>query len=137
MKGINPKRILVFTTLALLGLLAVCKRGSVDGTFRSCTRHWRQIFIIMVEFKGSFLPVAMAWLPDKTALSYYTCLALLLLAFKGKKDEIHSLYGRSTLRLRKIKCDFEASIHIGWGMFTLSGCYFHYTQVWYDLMMSG
>lgn len=79
----------------------------------------------------------MAWLPDKTALSYYTCLAMILLAFKEKKDEIHSLYGRSTLRLRKIKCDFEASIHLGWGMFTLSGCYFHYTQVWYDLMMSG
>ena len=84
----------------------------------------------MLEYKGSFLPMAMAWLPDKTALSYYTCLALLLLAFKEKKDEIQSMYGRSTLRLRKIKCDFEASIHIGWGMFSLSGCYFHYTQVW-------
>ena len=128
----------MFTTLALLGLLALCKRGSVDGTFRACTRHWRQIFIVMLEYKGSFLPVAMAWLPDKTALSYYTCLALLLIAFKAKKDEIQSLYGRSQLRLKKIKCDYEASIHIGWGMFSLSGCYFHFTQsIWRKIQELG
>ena len=92
---------------------------------KSCTKHWKQIFIIMVEFMGSFIPVAMAWLADKSALSYYSCLAMLLIAFRGKRDEIQSLYRRSTLRLRQIKCDFEAAIHLGWGMFTISGCYFH------------
>ena len=34
---------------------------------KSCTKHWKQIFIIMVEFMGSFIPVAMAWLADKFA----------------------------------------------------------------------
>ena len=92
---------------------------------KSCTKHWKQIFIIMVEFMGSFIPVAMAWLADKSALSYYSCLAMLLIAFRGKRDEIQSLYRRSTLRLRQIKCNFEAAIHLGWGMFTISGCYFH------------
>ena len=92
---------------------------------KSCTKHRKQIFIIMVEFMGSFIPVAMAWLADKSALSYYSCLAMLLIAFRGKRDEIQSLYRRSTLRLRQIKCDFEAAIHLGWGLFTISGCYFH------------
>lgn len=79
---------------------------------KSCTKHRKQIFIIMVEFMGSFIPVAMAWLADKSALSYYSCLAMLLIAFRGKRDEIQSLYRRSTLRLRQIKCDFEAAIHL-------------------------
>ena len=81
-------------------------------TGKSCTKHRKQIFIIMVEFMGSFIPVAMAWLADKSALSYYSCLAMLLIAFRGKRDEIQSLYRRSTLRLRQIKCDFEAAIHL-------------------------
>ena len=64
-------RVLVFTTVKLLGLLTVAKRGSVDGTFRSCTTLWKQLFIIMVEIRGVFIPIAFAWLPDKTTASYY------------------------------------------------------------------
>ena len=29
----TPDRVLVFTTVRLLGLLALCKNGAVDGTF--------------------------------------------------------------------------------------------------------
>ena len=29
----TPNRVLVFTTVKLLGLLALCRRGAVDGTF--------------------------------------------------------------------------------------------------------
>ena len=45
---------------------------SVDGTFKSITKNWAQLFIIMCEHQGVHIPVAMAWLQDKTTLSYYT-----------------------------------------------------------------
>ena len=122
-------RVLVFTTVKLLGLLTVGKRGSVDGTFRSCTILWKQMFIVMVEIRGVFIPIAFAWLPDKTTASYYACLVLIMSAFCEHSDEINKIYGRSSLALRKIKCDFEIGIHLGWQMFRISGCYFHYTQV--------
>ena len=86
-KGENPDRIFLFTTITLLGLMTVCKRGSVDGTFKAITRLWRQLFVIMVEFKGIHIPIALAWLPDKSALSYYTCLYMLVSCFRKHSDE--------------------------------------------------
>ena len=84
---------------------------------------------MMVEYRGIYLPVAFAWLPDKTAVSYYVFLWHLLNTFTENSSQISQLYGKSTLRLRQLKCDFEVSIHIGFEMFRLSGCYFHFTQV--------
>ena len=62
----NPPRVLVFTTVMLLALLAVCRNGSVDGTFKSMSKQWKQLFIMMVEYRGAFIPVAFGWLPDKS-----------------------------------------------------------------------
>ena len=78
----KPKRVLIFTTVVMLGLLAVCKNGSVDGTFKAMTRKWKQLFIYMVYYRGSFLPVAFGWLPNKHAISYHVFLLLLLLKFR-------------------------------------------------------
>ena len=104
------------------------------GTFRSCMTLWKQLFIIMTEIRGVFIPIAFAWLPDKTTASYYACLFLIMSAFCEHSDEINQIYGRSSFALRKIKCDFEVGIHLGWQMFRISGCYFHYTQVTTKLM---
>ena len=95
-------RVLVFTTVKLLGLLTVAKRGSVDGTFRSCTTLWKQLFIIMVEIRGVFIPIVFAWLPDKTTASYYACLFLIMSAFCEHSDEINQiwLYARSNVTSR-------------------------------------
>ena len=61
-------RVLVFTTLSLLGLFAVSSKGSVDGTFSCMTRLWTQLFVLLCEYRGSWIPVAMGWLPDKESL---------------------------------------------------------------------
>ena len=103
------ERVLVFTTLQLLGLLAVCKRGSVDGTFRCSTTLWKQIFIIMCEVRGVFIPIAICWLPNKNTVSYYAALYLLLSEFDRRREEISGIYGTSDLKLKKIKSDFEQS----------------------------
>ena len=101
----DPKRVFVFTSVRLLGLLSVSKKGSVDGTFKSSARDWYQLFILCVEYRGKFIPVAFGWLPDKKPISYFTFIVLVLLAFKEKENEILEMYGKSELKLRKIKCD--------------------------------
>ena len=134
----NPPRVLVFTTVMLLGLLAVCKYGSVDGTFKSMTKKWKQLFVFMVDYKGTFVPVAFGWLPNKTTVSYHIFLLLVLSKFKAEKEKIGKLFGRSTLKLKKIKLDFEISIHKAFEvLFKLSGCYFHFSQAFWRKVQKG
>ena len=70
-----PFRVLVFTTIRHLLFLTMCKRGSVDRTFKVITL---QLFILMVEYRGVHLPVAFGCLPDKSAVSYHDDVFLLL-----------------------------------------------------------
>ena len=63
-----------------------------------------------MEYKGLHIPIAMGWLPDKTAMSYYVFLWLVLSAFKERSEAIHE--SSSKLKLRKVKCDFE--VEQGW-----------------------
>ena len=49
-----PKRILAFTTKRLLQLFAKSRRGSLDGTFKSCCKMWCQQFVWMVKYNGRF-----------------------------------------------------------------------------------
>ena len=133
-----PKRVLVFTSLLLLGLLAVCKYGSVDGTFKAMTKKWKQLFVFMVNLNGAFLPVAFGWLPDKSVISYHIFLVLLLNKFKQEGKAIEGLFGRSSLKLRKVKLDFELAIHRAFEvLFKLRGCYFHLSQAAWRQVQSG
>ena len=88
----------------------MCKLGSVDGIFKAITRFWQQLFILMVAPRGIHLPVAFAWLPDKTAVSYYVSSSGSY-TMPSLKIPLKSLQV-NTVRLRQIKCDFEVSIHI-------------------------
>ena len=66
-----PKRILVFTSAKLLKLFEKNDgKSSVDGTFKAIPILWKQLFIWMIKFEGFWIPVAWAWLPDKTLQSY-------------------------------------------------------------------
>ena len=92
---------------------------SVDGTFKSITKNWAHLCA-----QGVHIPVAMAWLPDKTTLSYYTTLFLLLYTFRQHSEAIQMQCGSSNLKLKRIRCDYEEAIHLGFGRFRLSGCFF-------------
>ena len=35
-----PKQVLAFSSKKLLHLFSKCERGSLDGTFKSCCKHW-------------------------------------------------------------------------------------------------
>ena len=65
-----PKRILAYSSRKLLNLFSRCKRGSVDGTFKSSCKMWKQHFIFMLKDNSHWIPVVWGWLPDKTETSY-------------------------------------------------------------------
>ena len=73
-----PKRVILFTTIMMLGLLSKCRWGSVDGTFKSSSKQWKQLFIMLCNYEGSWLPMAFGWLPDKSFTSYQIFLILLM-----------------------------------------------------------
>ena len=70
-----------------------------------------QLFVLMVDYKGSFFPVAYGWLPNKETMSYHLFFLLLLGEFNYRAEEIKSLYGKNKLKLKRLKLDFEISMH--------------------------
>lgn len=126
-QNIKPPRVLVFTTCMLVALLAVCRAGSVDGTFKAMSKQWKQLFIFLVCYKGAFIPIAFGWLPDKSEVSYHIFTVLVMEAFYSQREKTFELFGKSGLRLKKIKLDFEKAIHNALGsLFSLKGCFFHF-----------
>ena len=119
----KPKRVLIFTSVLLLRLLGVTKKGSVDGTFKVATKCWKQVFIMLAEFRGVYLPVAFGLLPDKTETSYKVFVILLMEAVKEINVKI---------TMKRVMVDFELAIHLALvTLFKTRGCYFHFTQaVW-------
>ena len=58
-------RVLVFTTEMCLSLLSKVRKGNVDGTFDMATKHFTQLFILLVDYKKASTLCAIGWLPDK------------------------------------------------------------------------
>ena len=58
-----PPRVLVFTTLPLLALLSLVSDAFVDGTFKTISKQWAQLFIMIADVRGSPIPLAMGFLP--------------------------------------------------------------------------
>ena len=65
-----PKRVLAYSSKKLLNMFSKCKRGSLDGTFKSCCKLWTQQFVFMLKYEKHWIPVVWSWLPDKTEESY-------------------------------------------------------------------
>jgi hypothetical protein len=124
-----PKRVILFTTIMMLGLLSKCRWGSVDGTFKSSSKQWKQLFVMLCKYEGSWLPMAFGWLPDKSFTSYQIFLILLMEAFRSHSSQIKAIYGRSKLKLKKVKMDFEINIIRAFDvLFIIRGCLFHFSQ---------
>lgn len=125
-----PERVILYTCLPLLALLSVVKHANIDGTFKVMSRQFRQLFIMICDYHGGAIPIAFGFLPSKESISYGIFMLMLLLAFKKFSAQVAEITGKSTIKLRKLKCDFESSIHVALSsLFKLSGCYFHWSQV--------
>ena len=84
------------------------------------SRQWKQLFVLMCDFCGASIPVLFAFLPDKTEMSYFMVVFFLFFAFKKYQEDIKKLTGKDLISLRKLKCDFEISIHRAFECFKAS-----------------
>ena len=63
---------------------------------------------------------------------------LVLGKFRSEKENIQKLYERGTLKVKKIKLDFEIAIHQAFeALFKLRGCYFHFSQAGWRKVQKG
>ena len=46
-RGLTPKRVLIFTSLTLLSLLSLAKYRNIDGTLKSQSCQWKQLFVVI------------------------------------------------------------------------------------------
>ena len=65
-----PKRVLLYSSEKLLRLFGKNLKSSVDGTFKSACYLSKQNFVMMLKFKGQWIPAIHGWLPDKKEESY-------------------------------------------------------------------
>ena len=122
-----PKRVLAYSSRKLLNLFSNCDRGSLDGTFKSCCKLWKQQFVFMLKSNGHWIPVVFGWLPDKTEESYKVFLHLVL----EKLKELGIAFN-----VKEIIVDFELNIHKSIDEMMpevkILGCFFHLAKAFKD-----
>ena len=109
----KPERVLVFTTPQLIEMLTFIRKAHVDGTFRTMSKLWCQLYVLLVEYKQTSILSCLGFLPDKKRLSYHVFLLLILLEFRLR-------FGVEKLRLEKVKMDFELGTCLHFKLFSLS-----------------
>ena len=100
----KPPRVLIFTTPQLLELLSFVRKGHVDGTFRTMSKLWCQLYVLLVEYKKTSILSCMGFLPDKKRVSYHVFLLLILMEFRQR-------FGVEKLGLQKMKVSKFLRIH--------------------------
>ena len=98
------------------------RKASGDGTFKVCPTLWKQLYIVMVKFSHSWIPVVYALLPDKTKETYFTFFYMVKKQIKDMKLKCN---------LQSIRTDFEVGAMkasaAAWKVVP-KGCYYHFTQ---------
>ena len=124
--------IIIFTTRTYLELL--CDRNVdifSDGTFKTCPKHFYQMYSLHAYKNGQYVPCVFALLPSKTRNVYKQM-------FKHIKNlcEDHGF----DLHPNQIHMDFEVGAHEGirdvWLNIAIRGCHFHLSQAWYRKIAS-
>ncbi|XP_034939087.1 uncharacterized protein [Chelonus insularis] len=115
--------IILFTTSINLSALSEMDQIFIDGTFYSCSKPFKQVFIIHDLHKNIFMPLAFFLLPDKSSSTYERAFQIIL-----ERIGAFNLSFNPSL----ILADFEKSIHKALNrVFPRSkiiGCRFHLGQ---------
>ncbi|KAI6655754.1 hypothetical protein LOD99_1896 [Oopsacas minuta] len=102
------------------------KHWCVDGTFRSVSHLYLQLFSIHAFEGDKLIPLIYCLLPAKTRIIY----SEVILALKDKTNELTTI-----LLPELITCDFEsgliASIRLEFPTACIRGCYVHFCQAVY------
>ena len=117
----KPKRIIAYSTKKLLKIFDQ-RKCSGDGTFKICPSLWKQLYIVMVKFGNSWIPVIYALLPDKCKETYFAFFYMVKKQIKDMKLDFN---------LQSIITDFEVgamkAAAVAWKV-AVKGCYYHFTQ---------
>lgn len=125
---VNDKvhNLLGFSTQSNLEALCRVQKVYVDGTFKSCPKHFLQVFTFHGFHNNSYVPLAYFVLPNKSTDTYTRCFT-----------SITSMCSNFGLQFspRYIYMDFEKAIHTAakstWPIAEIRGCRFHLSQSWY------
>ena len=117
----KPKRIIAYSTKHLLKLFNQ-RKSSGDGTFKICPALWKQLYIVMIKFGNSWIPVCYALLPDKCKETYFA-------AFYMVRKQIQDM--KLSFNVQSMRSDFEIgemkAAAAAWDI-VVKGCYYHFTQ---------
>lgn len=94
------------------------------GTFKSCTKHFLQMFTIHGFRNGHYIPLVFFLLPDKRFSTYRDC----FIHLQQQSNNVGNFYPK------RIFADFEETIHNAarsvWSDAAIKGCRFHLGQSW-------
>ena len=127
----NLPRVLSISSEFGLNLLTLCKKASVDGTFRIAPTNWSQIFIFMVKYDDKFVPICFGFLPNKTEISYTIFFTMIQVELEKRN---------LNCSLKKIMVDFEIGIQkaiISVFDVEILACFFHFSQCLWKRVQSG
>uniref|UniRef100_A0A2S2P4T0 MULE transposase domain-containing protein n=1 Tax=Schizaphis graminum TaxID=13262 RepID=A0A2S2P4T0_SCHGA len=118
--------IIGFSTDTNLKALCDVTKVYMDGTFKSCTKYFLQLFTIHGFRNGLYVPLVFLILPNKTLETYTK-------AFQCIVSYCTSL--KLNFQPTEIFVDFEVAIHMSvkcvWPNAIIRGCRFHLAQSWW------
>ncbi|KAL4130748.1 hypothetical protein QTP88_008140 [Uroleucon formosanum] len=130
---INDKenRIIGFSTIQNIKVLCDVNTFYVDGTFKSCPKHFYQLFTIHGLKNDVYLPLVFFLLPDKCNTTYKCAFQHLI---------CHSMSIGLTCSPTEVVIDFEQAVHSAvaevFPNAKISGCRFHLGQSWWRKIQS-
>ena len=95
--------LIIYNTPQLLELLGFCHKANVDGTLRTMSQLFEQLYMFLVEYKETSISCYMGVLPVKKRMSYHAFVLMILLEF-------HERFESEKLRLKKVKMAFELGL---------------------------
>ena len=120
----NGKRIVMFSSNALLDIAARASEILGDGTFKITPKLWHQVFVISVQVTSEvYVPAAVFLLPDKMGISYSAAFSLFREALETRGLSLAAKWFMS---------DFEPAIKIAlteqFPLIKPKGCSFHFSK---------
>ena len=125
----REERIITFTSLFQLKILAESKEIFIDGTFRSAPQNFYQLLIIHAYQSSTqtYVPCIFALLSSKSLSIYFTTFQLIIGAIYMQKIEINWRYIHSDFEINIFK-----SVSLLLPNLTFLGCWFHFLKSVYQ-----
>ena len=117
---------LIFGTDENLRLLSAADTVYMDGTFAVTPRLFYQLYTLHICFRGFFLPLIYALLPNKTGDTYYDMIQTL----KRKMAQLDLAFNPTTVMI-EFETGMIPKLHLHFPTTSIKGCNFHFTQaIW-------